>query len=190
LGAFVLIERNIIFDSAHGFNTPNRNSHNISVVGNIFFDIIGSAITGLWKSTNNEFYYNTIINSNQSIGSTSGRHEFMCNVFIDAGETKNDQPGDFNAYYNSEPAARMGRNDLQYNSSRNARNKALEITIKRLTEATAITIPNAMATEESPHFALCVEADVGQTVGLGVDDRCLIDSVIGSDPTWTECIRP
>ena len=161
----------MIFNSRFGFATPNPSPHHLSLINNLFVDIINTALTGLRKSQNNEFYYNTIINSGRSVGGGDSSQEFLCNVFIDAGTHRTNAIADFNVYYNSQQIANPGLHDLMFASAEDAQNSAYTFTIRRHSQPAEITIPDALMTNQSPHFELCAGANVGGTANLGVDDR-------------------
>jgi len=156
-GAFVRVEDNLFFDSDYGFNTPNREAHDLHVAGNIFSQMFFSALTGLYKSVDGMFVNNTIADSGAGADSADESHQFQCNVFINSGPVDINGSADFNSYYNSEPIQRLGAHDLQFSRASAARHKDLKFIIMRHTTPAEVTLENAIATEDSPHSGICRE---------------------------------
>ena len=114
-----------------------------------------SAMTGLYKSSDGTFVNNTVVDSGGGIEDNDKSHRFVCNVFINSGIVDINGSSDFNAYYNSEPVRSLGEHDLVFETAEDARHRAYDFMIRRHTVPTDVSLPNALATEASPHYQNC-----------------------------------
>ena len=155
--AYISVEANVFFDVDVGFNTPNKASHDIDVLDNLFFLVNDIAISGLKKSTDNRIIGNTVIASGRGVATSDESHELACNVFIGTGQVDTNTGADYNVYYGSEPAADLGQHDLVFENAASAKNAPRRFIIRRFTVPALVTIHNAVTTEQSPHYQICAE---------------------------------
>lgn len=124
---YVSFENNIITDSFGGIWTPNATPHNISIDGNLLYNI-SDPLKPHWALESNkadatEMYLNTVIASDRSfLGGTNT--DVRCNVFISAGSTAGSGGSgtqiDHNTYYGTAGSGESNSVQLELSTRANS----------------------------------------------------------------------
>ncbi|MCR4330735.1 MAG: hypothetical protein NUV49_02550, partial [Patescibacteria group bacterium] len=185
-GDWVLLLNNIAFDASMGFGTTYPTPDNISLIGNIFYDMKthGSQYDPEAPSTFNfyghlgdgEIYLNTIVKGEEWIEGTLDGGDVRCNAIIGAGAASATNFGGSgfqiaqNAFYNT-PAYNTGEGgDIIQSSAAESNNTDYCFYRKLLTNPEQVCIPYAKTTAQSPHYSQCTQG-AGQRTGIGINDK-------------------
>lgn len=139
----------------------------------------------LLRASGNEVFFNTLSDvSDDWLSAKAADTRFECNVLANAEDTLLSYPeysfwADYNAFYDSEPVPYRGLHDLE-GSVEASGLEARCFARRRYTGPEMVCIPNARATEASPHAGACHSA--GEAVY-----RC---EASDGDPTDVACAGP
>ncbi|KKM81202.1 hypothetical protein LCGC14_1332160 [marine sediment metagenome] len=174
---YILVRDNLFFDVGRGLAHSNPTPAHISIINNLFVNVLESALTGgLQKAATSEIYYNTFrdIGNDGSAawitgGSGSATIEVLCNTVLDTFSENSSVPNDYNAYFD---AHRIGTaaNDLIRSTVAEANHTSYQVWTQQWTNPTLRTFTDVIIDPSSPHWNLCNGANVGATDDRGVDD--------------------
>ncbi len=176
---YTLILNNIIMNAPRGFTVANTGPDHVSVIGNIFYKIhdrfsgTGKAIVAN-NGKRHEYYFNTIIDTDQYLAAGGTDNDFRCNVIINGGVPTGwwgtGGESDYNAYYNTSEHSNPGSNDIIHLDVAAAQHTEYCFTRKRLTGPETYCIPNARPARSSPHYLGC-DPRIGSKFDIGVNDE-------------------
>ncbi len=186
-------EENIIFDNNMGIANANPQVVHSSFINNLLFGMDYAMTIPSNKSHNNEFYYNTFLNTSIFIYGNESTNDFLYNVFINVPNalTSSTNIGiskvhpksnfDFNAYYNSPIAVLSNTNDLSFPTVSESLNETYCFTKFQITNPTEVCVPLAATSANSPHSNM---GEATELKNVGVSDVLMLNRVeAGFKPT-------
>jgi len=167
---YVLLHNNLIMGGQLGVASYPDGPENISVVGNIFYQIRRYStreVTGtmqLFTATKTEWYFNTVVDSDiwLSVHPDAALNDVRCNVAIASGSQSGQSSSDTTIVDN-----------MVYANAADAKGTEYCFWRKLHTGAEQICIPHARPTSSSPHAKACASAP-GFRTGIGINDAPLL----------------
>ncbi len=175
---WVLVHNNVIMDSPRGVSCPTGGSDNVSIIGNLFYNIhssYGSYAIDLLKFNRAEVYFNTVVNAQDYWLQLGGTNlDVRCNVVVngrrETGSKGSNTTVGYNAFYNTQPFHTEGSGtNVVHSTAAEALAEAYPLEIKRWTGKQTVKIPYAVPSQSSPHFRAC-GISIGTVSGIGLDE--------------------
>jgi hypothetical protein len=182
---FVLLRDNIIMDSPGGVAIGVAPVRNISIIGNLLYDLTHARTDDYQGALTNggddhiEFYLNTVIDSRHWFrnGPAADENDLRCNIAIGSGgrpfssvEWGTNSTADYNFFYDTDPyTTEDPSHDISLPTAAEAAHEPLCFERKRLTAPETYCIEHGKPTAASPHWNAC-DDDLGSRADIGVDD--------------------
>lgn len=196
---YILVKDNIIMDSENGIYIAKPGPNNISIIGNLFYDVAnkknGKGALMLSNGSKIEAYYNVVVDSGFYLAGGASKTDIRNNVFINSGNWKTpDFSGSHvsnNAYFNTsnyKGDAAKG-SDMVKSTASTANNSEFCFKRKRLTNPERICVPNVIPSSGSPHIGI-FDNNAGSLSGYGVDDAKLPYEPMWGGTEWPSVSVP
>ncbi len=185
---YILIKNNVIMDATNGLEITKFQY--VSVWNNVFYDITkkgagttaGPSSTLIMGGNYNEYYMNTIIDSDEWIRSITSpdliwdiRDNLLVSVLANVYQSSSTNViADYNFYYgcNFSHLGKPGTHDIEGSAASNSGNSNLQVTIKKITGPETVTIHYGKTESASPHYGKG-DPNLGSRKGVGVDNSRL-----------------
>lgn len=193
-GDWILFRHNIVWDSGIGLGSAFPSAENVSLIGNVFWDMAESqrdpnfpgAINTYGGINQSEFYFNTFVAGDawlKAYGDTYN-DDFRCNLIVgsaaNVGGLSSGAQVANNAFYATPPfTTESPSSDIVGSTVAAAQQTEFCFFRKLLTGAEQFCIPNTVPTANSPHRNAC-NSSIGVRAGIGINDA--------SGSSWTDLL--